>query len=226
MYTASKWTQQQEYHFSFYEILVSKALAMQIGLILKNSCKGNKLTKYSKKTYKWTIFWHRVPNIVWGEKKKFRRQRKKKRNQICRVPYKDTRQSSDFAVCHREVTAKLIFAVCQQLGTRQKIILPCVFSSHSGKTQFAVCLIFTVSFFIWHSVKTLFSVCPWCCSRQRARNTANREFPVVERPLHDSMRSCLLLFPSRCNLHIDQNHMIRFQMSVSFHFNMNKVQLL
>ena len=41
--------------FFFYEILVSEALAMQIGLILKNSCKGNKLTKYSKKTYKCTI---------------------------------------------------------------------------------------------------------------------------------------------------------------------------
>ena len=45
MYTASKWTQQQEYHFSFYEILVSEGLAMQIGLILKNSYEGNKLTK-------------------------------------------------------------------------------------------------------------------------------------------------------------------------------------
>ena len=100
-----KMTQQQEYHFSFYEILVSEALAMQIGLILKNSCKWNKLTKYSKKTYKCRLLWHRVPNIVWGEKKKFRRQRRKK---------KEIR----FAVCHRELTAKLIFAVCQQLGTR------------------------------------------------------------------------------------------------------------
>ena len=64
------------------------------------------------------------------------------------MPYKDTRQSSDFAVCHRELTAaKLIFAVCQQFGTRQKIILPCVFSPHSAKAQFAVCLIFAVSFF-------------------------------------------------------------------------------
>jgi len=55
MYTASKWTQQQEYHFFFYEIPVSEALAMQIGFILKYSCKGNILTKYSKKTYKYTI---------------------------------------------------------------------------------------------------------------------------------------------------------------------------
>ena len=134
MYTASKWTQQQEYHFSFYEILVSKALAMQIGLILKNSCKGNKLTKYNKKTYKCTILWHGVPNIVWWEKKKFRRQRRKKRNQICRVPYKDTRQNWSLPCANRELTEKLIFALCQQLGTRQKIILPCVFSSHSAKT--------------------------------------------------------------------------------------------
>ena len=49
MYTASKWTQQQEYHFSFYEIPVSEALAIQIGFILKYSCKGNILTKYSKR---------------------------------------------------------------------------------------------------------------------------------------------------------------------------------
>ena len=126
MYTASKWTQQQEYHFSFYEILVSEALAMQIGLILKNSCEGNKLTKYSQKTYKCMILWHGVPNIVWGENKKFRRQRRKKRNQICRVPYKDTRQSSDFAVCHRELTAKLRF--CRVPTVR-----------HSEKNHFAVC---------------------------------------------------------------------------------------
>ena len=76
------------------------------------------------------------------------------------MPYKDTRQSSDFAVCHRELTAaKLIFVVCQQLGTRQKIILPCVFSSHSAKAHFTVCLIFAVSFFVWHSVYIVLVVC-------------------------------------------------------------------
>ena len=113
MYTASKWTQQQEYHFSFYEILVSEALAMQIGLILKNSCKGNKLTKYSKKTYKCMILWHRVPNIVWGEKKKFRRQRRKKRNQICRVSQRAHGSKIDLCcVATVRHSAKNYFAVC------------------------------------------------------------------------------------------------------------------
>ena len=121
---------------------------MQIGLILKNSCKGNKLTKYSKKTYKCMILWHRVPNIVWGEKKKFRRQRRKKKDIRFVVCHIKTLGKAPILPCVTESSRQSSdFAVCQQLGTRQKIILPCVFSSHSAKTQFAVCLIFAVSFF-------------------------------------------------------------------------------
>jgi len=78
-----------------------------------------------------------------------------------------SRQSSDFAVW-------------QQLGTRQKIILLCVFSSHSAKTQFAVCLNFAVSFFLSSTRYILCLPCAHDVAHGKEPSTRQTEiFPYI-----------------------------------------------